>query len=40
MHIAKDAQRIEAKQANHNLLLSSDAEVNAKPEIEIYMPMM
>ncbi len=31
-----DAQRIEAHQANHNLLLSDKAEVDTKPELEIY----
>jgi Fe-S cluster assembly protein SufD len=31
-----DAQRIEAHQANHNLLLSDQAEVDTKPELEIY----
>jgi Fe-S cluster assembly protein SufD len=31
-----DAQRIEAHQANHNLLLSEGAEVDTKPELEIY----
>ncbi len=31
-----DADGTDAAQANHNLLLSSKAEVNAKPELEIY----
>ena len=31
-----NAQQINAHQANHNLLLSTDAEVNTKPELEIY----
>lgn len=36
LHVAQDAQKITAYQANHNLLLSSQAEVNTKPELEIY----
>jgi len=31
-----DAQRIEAHQSNRNLLLSRDAEIDTKPELEIY----
>jgi Fe-S cluster assembly protein SufD len=31
-----DAQKIEAHQSNDNLLLSPDAEVDTKPELEIY----
>ena len=31
-----DADGTDAAQANHNLLLSNTAEVNAKPELEIY----
>jgi Fe-S cluster assembly protein SufD len=31
-----DAQRTDAHQANHNLLLSRDAEVDTKPQLEIY----
>lgn len=34
--VTEGAQKIQAYQANHNLLLSSDAEVYAKPELEIY----
>jgi Fe-S cluster assembly protein SufD len=30
------AQKTNAHQANHNLLLSRDAEVDTKPELEIY----
>jgi Fe-S cluster assembly protein SufD len=30
------AQKTDAHQANHNLLLSRDAEVDTKPELEIY----
>lgn len=33
--IRKDAQKTEAYQTNKNLLLSSDAEVDAKPQLEI-----
>lgn len=36
LHVEKDAQKISAYQANHNLLLSVDAEVYSKPELEIY----
>jgi len=34
--VAKDAQKIEAYQQNHNLLLSEKAQVASKPELEIY----
>jgi Fe-S cluster assembly protein SufD len=34
--VQKDAQHIEARQRNDNLLLSSKAEVDTKPELEIY----
>lgn len=36
LYIQKDAQHILAYQANHNLLLSDEAEVYSKPELEIY----
>lgn len=36
LHVEKDAQKIIAYQANHNLLLSNQAEVYSKPELEIY----
>lgn len=36
LYVEKDAQKILAYQANHNLLLSNDAEVYSKPELEIY----
>jgi Fe-S cluster assembly protein SufD len=36
VYVHKDAQQINAHQANHNILLSNDAEVNTKPELEIY----
>lgn len=34
--VHKDAQRTDAHQGNHNLLLSKDAEVDTKPQLEIY----
>ena len=34
--VHKDAQKTVAQQGNHNLLLSRDAEVDAKPQLEIY----
>jgi len=34
--VKKDAQHIEAKQSNHNLLLSQTAKVSTMPELEIY----
>jgi Fe-S cluster assembly protein SufD len=34
--VRKDAQRTDAKQSNRNLLLSDDATVNTKPQLEIY----
>lgn len=34
--VAQDAQKISAKQKNANLLLGKNAEVDAKPELEIY----
>ena len=34
--VAKDAQRTEAYQENHNLLLSERAKVDTKPQLEIY----
>jgi Fe-S cluster assembly protein SufD len=34
--IAPDAQKANSEQLNKNLLLSSEAEVNSKPELEIY----
>jgi Fe-S cluster assembly protein SufD len=36
LYVEKDAQKITAYQANHNLLLSQTAEVYSKPELEIY----
>lgn len=34
--VAKDAQRTEAYQENHNLLLTEGAKVDTKPQLEIY----
>lgn len=34
--VRKDAQKTDAKQTSKNLLLSKDAEVNAKPELQIF----
>ena len=34
--VAPDAQRTEAYQENHNILLSDDAKVDTKPQLEIY----
>lgn len=34
--VAHDAQRTEAYQENHNILLSDDARVDTKPQLEIY----
>jgi len=36
LYVAKDAQKIEAQQSNHHLLLSADSEAYSKPELEIY----
>lgn len=34
--VSQDAQKIEANQSNNNLLLADGAEVDTKPELEIY----
>ncbi len=34
--VQQDAQKTDAQQANHNLLLSKDAEIDTKPELQIY----
>ena len=34
--VRKDAQKINAFQSNNNILLSDDATMNSKPELEIY----
>ncbi len=34
--VAQDAQRTEACQENHNILLSDNAKVDTKPQLEIY----
>lgn len=36
VYVEKAAQKINAHQANHNLLLTTEAEINTKPELEIY----
>jgi Fe-S cluster assembly protein SufD len=36
VHVHEKAQHTHAQQSNHNLLLSSYAEVKTKPELEIY----
>lgn len=36
IHVLKDAQKIKAYQANHNILLSNQAEVYSRPQLEIY----
>jgi Fe-S cluster assembly protein SufD len=34
--VAEDAQKTDSKQNNNNLLLSDDARINSKPQLEIY----
>ncbi len=34
--VRQDAQKTDARQANHTLLLSRQAEIDTKPELEIY----
>ncbi len=36
VYVERHAQHIRAEQANHNLLLSNDAEAETRPELEIY----
>lgn len=36
VHVWPDAQRSDAEQSNHNLLLSRNAEIDTKPQLEIY----
>jgi len=36
IHVYQDAQKTQSQQANHNLLLSPNAEIDTKPEFEIY----
>ncbi|AFJ01454.1 Iron-sulfur cluster assembly protein SufD [Methylophaga frappieri] len=36
VHVHRDAQKTDANQANKNLLLSRGAEIDSKPEMEIY----
>ena len=35
-NIAQNAQKVDSKQYNHNLLLNKGAEANSKPELEVY----
>ena len=35
--VHRDAQHSDANQSNHNLLLSSDAEIDTKPQLEIFV---
>ena len=36
VYVHPGAQKTDAQQANHNLLLSRDAEIDTKPQLEIY----
>lgn len=36
VHIVEDAQKVNASQQNNNLLLSDGAEIDTKPQLEIY----
>ncbi len=36
IHVHQDAQKTDAKQTNQTLLLSDDATINTKPQLEIY----
>lgn len=36
IHVFQDAQKTNAFQSNQNLLLSNEAQINAKPQLEIY----
>lgn len=36
VYVHPDAQKTDSSQSNHNLLLSRDAEVDTKPQLEIY----
>lgn len=36
VHVNQQAQHTKSYQANHNILLSKEADVNTKPELEIY----
>jgi Fe-S cluster assembly protein SufD len=36
IRVAQDAQKTDAKQTNKTLLLSEDAQINTKPQLEIY----
>ncbi|HET7370099.1 MAG TPA: Fe-S cluster assembly protein SufD [Gammaproteobacteria bacterium] len=36
VHVESDAQKTDSNQSSHNLLLSDNAEIDTKPELEIY----
>lgn len=36
IYVEQDAQKTDAKQSNHALLLTREAQINSKPELEIY----
>jgi len=36
IHVLEDAQRTDAKQSNHALLLSGEASIDARPQLEIF----
>ena len=36
IHVAPDAQKTEAYQENHSILLSGEAQVQTSPQLEIY----
>ena len=36
VHVHRDAQKTDSTQSNHNLVLSRDAEVDTKPQLEIF----
>lgn len=36
VYVQKDTEHVEAHQENHNLLLTQDAKITTKPELEIY----
>ena len=36
IHVHRVAQKTDAYQSNQNLLMSDDAEINSKPQLEIY----
>jgi len=36
VHVARDAQKTKARQENHSILLSREAKVETRPQLEIY----